>query len=79
MDIFLKMFVHLYGDDTIIMTESAENLQYALGMFENYCKIRGLNVNISKRKIVIFSTRKSKIRHHFNIFEKSIDVQGVAQ
>ena len=30
------------------MAESAENLQYALGVFENYCKIWRLNVNLSK-------------------------------
>ena len=38
LDIFLKMFVLLYAEDTIIMKESAENLQYALDVFENYCK-----------------------------------------
>ena len=68
------MFVLLYADDTIIMAESAENLQYALGVFENYCKIWGLNVNLSKTKIVIFSRRKSRIRRDFKIFEKSIEV-----
>ena len=74
LDIFLKMFVLLYADDTIIMAESAENLQYALGVFGNYCKIWGLNVNLSKTKIIIFSRRKSRIRHDFKIFEKSIEV-----
>ena len=73
MDIFLKMFVLLYADDTIIMAESAENLQYALGVFENYCKIWGLIVNLSKTKIVFFSRRKSRIET--KIFEKSIEVQ----
>ena len=75
MDIFLKMFVLLYTDDTIIKAESAGNLQYSLGMFENYCKIRGLNVHLSETKIAIFSRRNSRIRHDFKIFEKSIDVQ----
>ena len=73
MDIFLKMFVLLYADDTIIMAESAENLQYALGVFENYCKIWGLIVNLSKTKIVFFSRRKSRIET--KIFEKSLEVQ----
>ena len=68
LNIFLKMFVLLYADDTIIMAESTENLQYALGVFENYCKIWGLNVYLSKTKIVIFSRRKSRIRHDFKIF-----------
>ena len=68
------MFVLLYADDTIKMAESAENLQYALGVFGNYCQIWGLNVNLSKTKIVIFSRRKSRIRHDFKIFEKSIEV-----
>ena len=32
-------------------------------------------VNISKTKIVLLSRRKSRIRHDFKIFEKSIDIQ----
>ena len=44
-------------------------------MFENYCKIQGLNVNLSKTKKVILSKRKSRIHHDFKSFEKSIDVQ----
>ena len=75
MDTFLKMFGLLYADDTIIMAEPAENPQYALGVFGNYCKIWGLNVNLSKTKIVISNRRKSRIRHDFKIFEKSIEVQ----
>ena len=57
------------------MAGSAENTEYALGIFENYSKIWGLNVNLSKTKIVIFSRRKSRICHDFKIFEKSINVQ----
>ena len=52
------MFVLLYADDTIILADSANDLQNCLTVFEEYCKRWKLFVNVEKTKIMIFSKRK---------------------
>lgn len=47
---YLKLSILLYADDTVIMTESAYDLQHALNEFEVWCKQLKLNVNVEKRK-----------------------------
>lgn len=59
--IYLKLFLLLYADDTIIFAESAEKLQVAMNCLDNYCKLWKLKINIDKTKVVIFS--KGKIRN----------------
>jgi hypothetical protein len=46
--------VLLYADDTVILAESAEDLQLALNEFFIYCTQWKLNVNVEKTKIMIF-------------------------
>ena len=38
LDVCFKMYLLLYADDTIIMAESAEELQLALQALDDYCK-----------------------------------------
>ena len=45
----------LYADDTVIFSQTKEDLQHALLEFEEYCDNWKLQVNVSKTKIVIFS------------------------
>ena len=52
---FLKLFVLLYADDTIILADTAEDLQNALNNYQLYCNTWGLNINSSKTKVVIFA------------------------
>lgn len=35
---YLKLFILLYADDTVIMAESARDLQHALHEFSVYCR-----------------------------------------
>jgi hypothetical protein len=37
LEIYLKIFVMLYADDTILLAESAEDLQVQLNAFGEYC------------------------------------------
>ena len=60
-EVFLKLYVLLYADDTIIMAESPEELQNAISAVYDYCNIWKLSVNTSKTKVVIFS--RGKIRN----------------
>ena len=57
--VYLKLFALLYADDTIILAESAYELQAALhGMF-HYCSLWKLQVNSQKTKIVVFGNKKT--------------------
>ena len=38
MGVFFKLFTILYADDTVLLAESAEDLQSQLNAFENYCQ-----------------------------------------
>ena len=53
--IFLKLFVLLYAEDTVILADTAEDLQNALNNYQLYCNTWKLNINSSKTKIVIFA------------------------
>jgi len=44
---FLKLFVLLYADYTIIVAENAHDLQNALNIYEHYCTINKLTININ--------------------------------
>ena len=48
LNIYLKLFVLLYADDTVIMAESREDLQAQLNVFGEYCQKWKLKVNAEK-------------------------------
>ena len=60
LEVFMKMYVLLYADDTIILAETATELQNSLYGLASYCSKWSLQVNIDKTKIVIFSRGKVK-------------------
>ena len=60
-EVFVKLYVLLYADDTIIMAETVADLQSALNATAIYCKQWHLTVNTDKTKVVIFS--RGKIRN----------------
>ena len=52
LDIFMKLFIILYADDTVLMAESSSNLQTLLDTFYLYCDTWKMKVNVNKTKIV---------------------------
>ena len=52
---FAKLCVLLYADDTVLMAETADELQAALDALALYCKQWDLTVNLTKTNVVIFS------------------------
>jgi hypothetical protein len=56
--VYLRLYLLLYADDTVILAESKEELQAALNSMYLYCKTWDLEINASKTKIVIFDKRK---------------------
>ena len=55
LDVYLKLYVLLYVDDTVILANSPAELQLALDAMEQYCTSWKLSINISKTKVMIFS------------------------
>ena len=76
-EFFVRMYLLLYSDDTIILAESEEELQKALDSAGLYCDRWHLTVNLSKTKIVIFS--KGKIKNHREFTFKGRPVEVVSQ
>jgi hypothetical protein len=53
--VYFRLYLLLYADDTVILAESAAELQASLNAMYSYCQTWKLQVNISKTKVVIFS------------------------
>ena len=51
--IFLKLFLLLFGDDTVLLSNSKEDLQFSQNLFEKHCEQWKLQVNTTKPKILI--------------------------
>jgi hypothetical protein len=54
--VYYKLFVILYADDTVILSESKDGLQKALDIVESYCEIWKLQGNVNKTKVMILRT-----------------------
>ena len=67
-NLLLRLFVLLYADDTLILSDNEEEFQIMLNRFDEYCKIWKLTVNVEKSKIVIFGdyTRRAN-KYSFTI------------
>ena len=69
-----KLCVLLYADDTVLLAESAEELQLALDALEKYCKKWDLTVNLDKTNVVIFSLGRVKAPIKFLFEGKEVQV-----
>ncbi|CAL4074707.1 unnamed protein product, partial [Meganyctiphanes norvegica] len=58
--IYLQIFCLLYADDTLVLAESAIELQNALDSLYTYCNKWALNINVDKTKVIIFSKGRIK-------------------
>ena len=73
-EIFVRIFVLLYADDTIIMAESPEELQNSLNMVKEYCNAWKLQINVTKTNVVIFSRGKVRNLPSFKYGEDNIEI-----
>ena len=64
----------LYADDTIVLAECPEDLRRALDMLKIYCEFWGLDINVRKTKVMIFSRGKIREMPKFNFNEETVDV-----
>lgn len=65
LNLYLSLFVLLYADDTILLSENPEEFQYLLNTFSRYCKNWHLKVNSKKTKVVIFGRGKNSNQFTF--------------
>ena len=72
---FLKLYLLLYADDTVIFSESKEDLQLALNGMSDYCSLWKLKVNVLKTKVIIFS--RGKLRNKPSFFYQNIPVEVI--
>jgi hypothetical protein len=56
----------LYADDTVLLADSAEDLQAALNTYASYCDIWKLQLNLNKTKILVFSKGRQRNYHFVN-------------
>ena len=68
------MFVILYADDTIILSESKENMQNSLDIFHSYCEMWNLQVNANKIKVMIVSERKIRQNIEFYLNGQKLEI-----
>ena len=64
-EVFLKLFLLLYADDTVIFAETKQELQTALDAMKTYCDMWKLQVNSAKTKVIIFSRSKNRNNEDF--------------
>ena len=72
--IFCKLLLLLYADDTVIFSESADELQNALNVFQEYCYTWKLTVIITKTKILIISKGRPNLNLHFHYNNFEIEI-----
>ena len=72
--IFIKLFVILYADDTILLSDNAKQFQEALNIFYEYCKNWKLKINIKNTKIMIFGDYSRTRAVSFSIAGAEIEI-----
>ena len=74
LSVFLKLFVLLYADDTVLLAESPSDLQTELNKFFEYCKLWQLKINTQKTKILVFSSGRPLANLKFHLDGLEIDI-----
>ena len=72
--VYLRLYLLLYADDTVILAESKEELQAALNSMYLYCKTWDLEINASKTRIVIFNRHKITEKPVFTLNNEILNV-----
>ena len=71
MENYIKLFVLMYADNTILFAESEEDLQDALSAMFHYCNKWKLQVNVKKTKNGSFLKRKDQENSKFILWSKT--------
>ena len=77
LDMYINLFIILYADDTVLLSETKEDLQIQLNMLSEYCTDWKLKVNVQKSKIVIFS--KGRMPQNINFYYDGVELEIVKE
>ena len=69
------MFLLLYADDTVLLSENSVDLQNLLNVFVDYCDKWQLKINTDKTKVLIFS--KGRIPNNLKFFMRNTELEIV--
>ena len=72
-DVYLKLFILLYADDTIFCSDCPKDLQMQLDVFCDYCNQFKLKVKIEKTKCVTFSKERNSNNQIFKFDGQNIE------
>ena len=71
-----QLFMLLYADDAVVFAKSPDALQSILKDLERYCATWGLNINISKTKVMIFEN--SRYHTYYDFYLNNIKLEVVS-
>ena len=74
LDTYLKLYVLLYADDTVILAERPRELQLALDAMDQYCTLWKLKINVSKTKVLVFSRGCVRNRPEFTFGNVKLEI-----
>lgn len=61
---YIRVFVLMYADDTVIMSDNEDEMKQILTSLSSYCTEWKLKLNCSKTKIVVFNSSKNNINNY---------------
>ena len=67
---YLKIFVLLYADDTVLLGDTENDLQNSLNLYQNYCDTWKLSVNA--QKVIVFSKGRQR-NYNFKYNQSTIE------
>ena len=73
-EMYLRLYILLYADDTIVLAESPNQLQAALNSVQRYCEKNSLKLNLTKTKVIVFSRGKIRNIPKFWYGEEQVEV-----
>ena len=74
LEMYLRLYILLYADDTIVLAESPIELQNALNSVKDYCEKNFLKLNLTKTKVIVFSRGKIRNIPEFFYGEEQVEV-----
>ena len=72
--VYLKLFVLLYADDTVIMSESKEDMHNQLMVFNDFCKEWKLKVHAEKSRVLVFSNGRLPANLKFTYNNRDLEI-----
>ena len=73
-NIYLKIFLLFFADDTVLMSENVDGMQTMLNVFSEYYNTWKLQLNIAKTNVDIFSKSKVTQNTRFMSDNKELDI-----